>query len=350
MKVKNQIRFPKPLKPKDKIGVTAPSAGTEPEYHPRLDLVLSNLRKQGFEVVEGECLRQSHKHVSDSKEKRAAELMRFWMDPEIRAVMPPWGGELLIEILPLIDFDQMASVEPKWISGYSDISTLLFALTIKTGIATLHGSNLMELSPTQSDPLTTGLLSAMQMAHGGQLKQVSSDRFQKQFSDFRVMVDSPLNLTEPTQWKSLQSMAQVEFSGRLIGGCLDTILNLVGTPYGDLNEFKDSYGADGVIFYFENVELTPLAMARALWNLRLAGWFEGLAGIMVGRSTGPDAGSPIDVSYLESLHSVLGDLPCPVIFDVDIGHQPPNLNLINGAMATVTYNRGKGQIVQLKGI
>ena len=179
----------------------------------------------------------------------------------------------------------------------------------------------MDLSPTQTDPLTTGLLSAMQLMPGGQLIQISSERFQKQFSDFRKNVDSPLNLTEPTQWKSLQSVKHVEFSGRLIGGCLDTVSHLIGTSYGDLHKFKDSYRADGVIFYFENVEMPPLTMARALWNFRLAGWFEGLAGILVGRSTGPEPGVPTDVSYEESLRSVLGDLPCPVIFDVDIGHQ-----------------------------
>lgn len=91
------VRFPEPLRSNDKIGVTAPSAGTEPEYHPRLDLVLSNLRQKGFLIVEGECLRKSHKHVSASKEQRATEFMHFFLDPENRAIMPPWGGELLIE-------------------------------------------------------------------------------------------------------------------------------------------------------------------------------------------------------------------------------------------------------------
>ncbi len=341
-----QIRYPLPLAPGDRIGITAPSSGVPAEHFARLDLVLNHLRAQGFMIVEGECVRRRHKHVSGTKEERTSDFLRFWCDPSIKAIMPPWGGEILIEILPLLDFEEICQHQPKWISGYSDVSTLLFALTLKTGIATLHGSNLMDLAPAQTDPLTSSLLQAMQHEIGDTFTQHSSDKYQVSGLDYRSYVDAGFNLTEPTVWKSLSATTNVGFTGRIIGGCLDTIARLVGTSFGDLPAFIRAHKQEGVIFYFENCELTPPEVARTLWNIRLAGWFDGLAGIMIGRSSGLEASAPEDLAYEEVLKSVLGDLNIPTLYDVDIGHRPPNLNIINGSFATVEYREGLGRLTQ----
>ncbi|MFN1209063.1 LD-carboxypeptidase, partial [Enterococcus lactis] len=72
-------------------------------------------------------------------------------DENIQMNFPPRGGELLIEILDSVDFDEL---QPKWIVGYSDISTLLLAITLKTGIATAHGTNIIDLRVNYSDKTT----------------------------------------------------------------------------------------------------------------------------------------------------------------------------------------------------
>ena len=61
---------------------------------------------------------------------------------EIDIIIPPWGGELLFEIL---EISIMKLLKSKWVLGYSDISALLLAITLKTGIATAHGTNLVDL-------------------------------------------------------------------------------------------------------------------------------------------------------------------------------------------------------------
>ena len=98
------VRFPNPLVPGDVIAVTAPSSGVSAPALERLDLVLTHLRAQGYRVIEGECLRGQHKDASAPRDQRAHELMRFLTDPAVAAIMPPWGGELAIELLDLIDF------------------------------------------------------------------------------------------------------------------------------------------------------------------------------------------------------------------------------------------------------
>jgi len=91
--------------------------------------------------------------------------------------------------------------------------------------------------------------------------------------------------------------------------------------------------------------MAPCELARALWGLRLNGWFDGLTGILLGRNSGPDTEDPERLSYRDALGSALGDRPCPVLVDVDIGHKPPQWLLINGALATVSVD---GRQVRLR--
>jgi muramoyltetrapeptide carboxypeptidase len=106
-------------------------------------------------------------------------------------------------------------------------------------------------------------------------------------------------------------------------------------------------GPEGVIFYFENAEMRPTEFARALASLRMNGWFDALTGVLVGRSTALDAGNPDELSYRDVLDTHLGDVGCPVLWDVDLGHRPPQLTLINGAIAEVHSARGTGVVTQL---
>jgi muramoyltetrapeptide carboxypeptidase LdcA involved in peptidoglycan recycling len=171
--------------------------------------------------------------------------------------------------------------------------------------------------------------------------------FQRKWPDWTVQPSCGLALTEEAQWKRLnESTSSLEFAGHLIGGCLDTIARLTGTPYGNIPGFIKAAQGDGVILYFENAEMKPCELVRALFGLRLNSWFEGLNGILVGRSPAPDATQPTDLSYVEALRSALGGVSCPVLYDVDIGHLPPQLSLVNGALAKVRFRDGAGSVVQ----
>lgn len=344
------LRFPKPLCKGDLIAVTAPSSGVSGPALKRLDLVLDHLRSLGYRVVEGDCLRNEHKNASASREKRGRELMCFLIDPEVSAIFPPWGGELASELLEMLDFESLRSVQPKWFLGFSDLSTLQLPLTLISGWATAHGSNLMDLAPTQTDPLSTAVLSVLAADFTTPVRQNSSSHFQTKWVDFAVKPDAPLSLTEPAQWKRLNGSADpVAFRGRLIGGCLDTIAWLAGSKYGDIPNFVKESASRGTVLYIENVEMAPPALVRALLAIRRSGWFNGLSGLLVGRSAGPVPASPDSLSYAEALSATLGDLLFPVLYDLDIGHQPPQFTLINGAVADVEFAAGRGSISQVKG-
>jgi muramoyltetrapeptide carboxypeptidase LdcA involved in peptidoglycan recycling len=344
------IRFPKPLVPGDCIAITAPSSGVAAPMHPRLDLAIAALRQRGYRVVEGACLRQQTKQTSDTRERRAAELMGFLTDPEIAAIMPPWGGERAIELLPLIDFKVLAGAPAKWFAGFSDLSTVHVPLATISGWATLHGPNLMELGAAHLDPVTAAIWNVLCAPHGTDVAQNASKQFQRTGPDRIAQPDAGYLLTEETRWKRLDgSSAPMQMGGRLIGGCLDTIARLAGTPYADVPAFVKSSARSGVILYFENAEMRPCDLLRALWGLRLNGWFDELHGVVFGRSAAADAKQANELSYVDALQSAFAGLDCPVLYDLDIGHMPPQLSLVNGALAQVTFEEGSGSIVQRMG-
>lgn len=342
-----KIRFPSRLVSGDLIAITAPSSGVPAHRHARLDLAIDALKSKGFRVVEGQCLRSQHKNKSADKALRASELMQFLCDPEVKAVMPPWGGDLAIELLELIDFEKLKAVEPKWFSGFSDLTTLHFPLTILSGWATAHGPNLMELGARVLDETTGRIWTVLESERGSTVTQYSSAQYQVEENQWGAETDTGFNLTQKTVWKRLDGKSErLTFTGRLIGGCLDIIGRIAGTQFGSIEPFKQQSTGDGVILYFENVEMGPCELTRALYSLRLQGWFSGINGIMIGRSAGPNADSDNQQNYLDALQSALGDINIPVLYDVDIGHIPPQMTLVNGAMATVTFSDSGGSVVQ----
>ncbi|MEI8593080.1 hypothetical protein [Photobacterium sp. Hal280] len=154
--------------------------------------------------------------------------------------------------------------------------------------------------------------------------------------------------TQPTQWSVLPANDAAEpvyFSGRLIGGCLDTVGLLSATEYLNLPQMKAQYAQDGLILFLENAELSPTAMARMLMTMKFNGVFDAVNGVIFGRD-----GSPLShgksLSHAQVIQQVLGDLAVPVILDADIGHLAPNLPLMNGAVANVQMSDGKAWIQQ----
>jgi len=136
------IRYPRPLVPGDLVGVATPSSGVPASLHDRLDAALEAVAAHGFRTRVGELARVDGV-TSGPPEDRAAELTEMMTDPSVRAVIPPWGGDLAVDLLDRLDFETLA-VDPTWLIGYSDLSTLMTPLTLATGVATLHGANLMD--------------------------------------------------------------------------------------------------------------------------------------------------------------------------------------------------------------
>lgn len=169
-----------PLLKKDAtIGVTAPSSGVPQELHDMFKQSIIKMESKGYPVICGETVWTQHKAKSSSAQKRATELNQMLQDEKISLIIPPWGGQLLIEILDLIDYE---NIKTKWLLGYSDTSVLLLALTLKTGMATAHGTNLVDLRGEYSDPTTAQWETVLSTKEGSSVTQHSSKHYQKEWN------------------------------------------------------------------------------------------------------------------------------------------------------------------------
>ena len=331
-----------PILPKGAtIGVTAPSSGVPEELHGIVKQAIGKLEEKGYQVVCGETVWTDDKTRSAPAMTRADEFRDMMTNETIDAIIPPWGGELLIEVLDKLDF---AKMKPKWVLGYSDTSALLLAITLKTGIATAHGTNLVDLRGEVSDPTTAMWETVLSAGKGMAIKQVSSEKYQKDWQH-----DNPtpcvFHLTEPTVWKAIPG-GSIEIGGRLLGGCIDIIRHLIGTSFGEVKGFRASFlGNEPLIWYFENCEMKTTDLRRTLVQMKLAGWFDNCSGILFGRSP---ANGPVENYTIEDVYEDLyADLQVPVVYDIDCGHVPPQMTFINGAFAEVSVENGKGIVRQI---
>lgn len=328
------------LKDRATIGITAPSSGVPTALHDMFKLSCESMESKGFKIKCGETVWTQNKAKSALAKKRAEEFNEMMSNNDIDIIIPPWGGELLIEILEYIDFNQ---IKKKWVLGYSDTSVLLLVITLKTGIATAHGTNFVDLRGEYSD-ITTGMWqSVLSTTTGDSVIQNSSVKYQKEWQHASP-TPCVFHLTEPTYWKTV-STNKVNVQGRLLGGCIDVIRHLIGTPFGDVYTFRKSFiNEEPIIWYLENCELTTTDLRRSLVQMKLAGWFEHCSAIMFGRSA---ANVPVDNYTAEDVYKELSaELQIPIIYDIDCGHQPPQITFINGAYAEILVEDGKGTILQ----
>ncbi|MFJ6063954.1 S66 peptidase family protein [Streptomyces tendae] len=337
------VRYPSPLRPGDRVGVTSPSSGVPKELRERLDVAVREVQDRGYEVVVGRCMDGSGR-VSASAADRASELMSMLTDTTIKAIVPPWGGETAIDLLPLLDWDRLREAEPTWFVGFSDISTLITPMTLLTGTATVHGNNLMD-TPYRVPEGLRSWLDVVAAPPGHRFTQAPPGRHRTTgFDDFAARPDvCEYTLDSAGAWTRLDGSGDVEAEGRLIGGCIETLCNLAGTAYLDVTAFARGESPAGLLVYVEAAGDDAFTICRNLHGLRLAGFFDRANAILVGRTNAPGNRS---LSQHEAVLDALGSLGVPIIADVECGHIPPYMPIVNGAYGRVVHTPSRSELTQ----
>lgn len=335
------MKYPKLLQKGDTIGICAPSSGITGELrYTRLDNAIRNTKAMGFNVIETPSVRRNEKCVSANAQKRADEFMSLYENPDVAVILPPWGGEFLMDMLPLLDFDKISKLPAKWVCGYSDITTLTFPMTVLGDIATIHGSNFMNMGYAR---IHDADLRAFEVMTNTTTEQASWENWGK-FTSWDDFTKEVYTLDEPSLWKSLQGEAEVSFSGMMIGGCMDVLCKLIGTRFAPVEEFLIKYKEHGYIWTLESCEMSAADIYRTFWQMRECGWFKHCKGIIVGRPDGYKDSR--DFTLLDALRQGLGELNVPVIYDADIGHIPPQMQIVNGALGSVEFVNGRVVVKQ----
>jgi muramoyltetrapeptide carboxypeptidase len=335
------LRFPAPMQQGDVVGVTSPSSGASGALQPRLDVAVSTVRERGYDVVVGRCM-DGTGHISAPAPQRAAELQEMLLDPRVRAIVPPWGGETAIDLIPLLDWDAIAAADPTWVVGFSDMSTLITPLTLVAGWATIHGNNLMD-TPYRIPEGLVGWLDIVEMESGATFTQVPPDHHRRKFVDYETHPDvDEYVLDVPGSWTRLDAgSGDLDVTGRLIGGCIETLANLAGTRYLVTSRLADL--GDGLIVYVEASGDDAATICRNLHGMRLNRVFDGAVAVLVGRTYAPDIPS---MTQHEAVADALGGLGVPLLADIECGHWAPYLPLVNGAGARVLHTQAESSITQ----
>ncbi|MFD0600656.1 LD-carboxypeptidase [Streptomyces aureus] len=243
-----------------------------------------------------------------------------------------------------LDWDRLREADPTWLVGYSDLSTILTPLTLLTGTATVHGNCLMETPYRVPEGLSSWLdITAAPLGH--RVTQTPPERHRAAGrDDFRAHPEvREFTLDTPGRWTRLDGDGDVEVEGRLIGGCIETLCNLAGTPYGDTTAFARAHAQEGLLVYVEAAEDNAFTICRNLHGMRLAGFFDKANAVIVGRTSAPGGGS---LTQHQAVLDALGVLDVPIIADVECGHVPPYLPIVNGARGRIVHTSTHSELTQ----
>jgi muramoyltetrapeptide carboxypeptidase len=303
------ILRPKALRSSDVVAVAALSGGLEEGEASLFERGVEAIEQMGFEVRVSPLVDPDRRWwwAAAPPPVVAEEFNRLLRAPEVRAIFALTGGRMALSYLDLIDLDAVRA-DPKPLLGFSDISTLHLALHARTGLASMH-----------SDCVT----------HGFGYWHESDDARRKELEDVYLRVltgdGAPGVLPPGRPWECWRSgRAQ----GPLVGGMLNRLVRVQSTSYA-----LTPGHFDGAILFWEEAFTSTSVLWNDLHVLRHEGVLDRIAGMIVGAplEVEPTEGGPDTLRDI--VLDVLGERDIPVVGNVDIGHDPPNLPMPLGVRA-----------------
>lgn len=327
------MKYPKHLQPQGTIGFVAPSFGCNIEpYHSAFLNAQKKWTKMGYRLDLGpNCYAQEGIGISNTPQKCGEELTKYYLKEETDCLISCGGGELMCEILEYVDFERLAAASPKWYMGYSDNTNFTYLLTTLCDTASIYGPCAAAFG---MNPWHKSLHDAFDLLTGKRRSVSGYSLWEKEGLKDETNPLAPYHVTEPRILKKYPDR-DLKFSGRLLGGCMDCLVNLLGTRFDQTVDFIEKYKNDGILWFLESCDLNVFGIRRAMWQMEMAGWFEHVSGFLIGRPLcfgqelmGLDAYQAI--LEIASRHDV------PVVMDIDLGHLPPAMPLITGSIGHVT--------------
>ena len=333
------MRYPKFIKPGDKIGLVAPSFGcTYEPYLSCFNSAVNYFKNQGYEIEEGpNCHKDDGIGISSTPENCGNELTDFYCNSNCDALLTCGGGELMCETIDYVDFFTINDCEEKWYMGYSDNTNFTFLLNTICDVASIYGPSIGSFGMSQ---LHKCHADALGLLTGSKLTVSGYDEYELTSLKSEENPLATYNLTEKKTLKFFMGDEEVDylkpFEGRLVGGCLDVLANLVGTEYDRVSFFNEQYKSNGVVWFLEACDLNLMSIRRALWNLSRAGWFDEAAGFIIGKPAAALGQEMMGLDQYNAVTGILGEYNVPIIMDADIGHISPAMPLMSGAYAKVS--------------
>lgn len=314
------------LEKKDKISLIAPSCGcTSDDSIKKINTAIRVFKQSGYKISIGENVYKNDGIVASNHPiERANEFMEHYLS-DSKILWSVGGGEFMSEILRYIDFKKIKKATPKWFVGYSDNTCLTFTLTTLCNIETIYGLNFSGMFNLDSKEaknmlgILTGKTQFVGYPYYESIYVTKSSPLEDLVYDKNKYI-IPYNYNKP-------------FEGTIIGGCIDVLQCLCGTEFDNTKNYTEK--SDGIIFFFENYDLSALSLRRALIQLRDAGWFNSIKGFIIGRSFLQEKclTELPEKSYID----ILKEYNVPILLNCDIGHLHPTIPIRCGSKVKITY-------------
>lgn len=299
------IKAPR-LKQGDTIGLIAPGSYIDQS---ELEDSIRNLEELGFKTYFTDNILERYGYLAGTDRQRSEDINHMFGNDEVAGIVCTRGGYGCNRILPDLDYDLIRQ-NPKVLVGYSDITSLLYALYAQTGLVTFHGP----VGISTFNEYSVDYLEKMMMSDSKGLQLLSAEA----------------NLKKDSDAYEIYTITKGKAQGDLIGGNLSIAASLLGTPY-DV-DYKDK------ILYLEDIGEEPYRIDRMLTELLLAGKLDEVSGIALGvfidcevKKNKPSFSKSLTLK--EVFIDRLAGLGVPVVYGLSFGHISSKYTLPFGSRA-----------------
>lgn len=274
--------IPPYLKPGDTIGLISTARRINKE---ELQFACNFIEEKGFTYRFGEHLFGADNQFSGTDKERAADLRQMINDTNIKAILCVRGGYGTVRLLDLIHWEAFKQ-HPKWICGYSDITALHSLLQNDLGIASIHSTMPISFKSNSKEALNTLF-----------------DHLQGNCASY--------------EFPSHELNRKGDAEGVIIGGNLSVLYSMMGS--------KDQAQTKGKILFLEDLDEYLYHIDRMLQNMKRAGLFEGLAGLIIGGMTDMNDNTvPFGRNAEEIISDICKDYNFPIAYNFPAGHIDDN--------------------------
>ena len=283
----------------DKVVIISPAGKILSTY---VNNTISILEEWGLNVKLSENALRENGRFSGFVEQRYEDLQAAMDDPEVKLIFCSRGGYGAIHLLDRLNFEGIKK-NPKWIVGFSDI-TALHAAFLRNGIMSIHAPMSEHFSKEGAKDLSVLYTKA-------------------------ALSGKSLDYTIPSEYPYLNREGKV--TGTVFGGNLSVYAGMLGSKFTRIPR--------NGIFFLEEIGEKPYRVDRMIYQLKLAGFFDKIKGLIIGQFTDYEEDNEMYTTLYESILSAVKEFSFPVCFGFPVGHVKINLPMIVGGNATLTVKR-----------
>jgi muramoyltetrapeptide carboxypeptidase len=280
----------------------------------------------GYSVKIGKNAKKVRGHKAGTIRERIDDLHEMFEDKKVRAIITSIGGYNSNELLPELDYELIRK-NPKILCGYSDITSLHCGIHSQTGLVVFYGPQLL---PQFGDfggliPYTRKWFDSLVQQPRAIGRVDPSDVYTYERLEWDRDDNRKRQVKKADGWKMLK---KGRGQGKLVGGHIGTFCSLFGTKY--LPSFKDA------ILFWEDTESSTAETDRLLAQLRMAGIFDQINGMIVGRVNPNEyTVNSNDLGFHDIILDATRDYEFPIVAEMDFGHTDPMFTIPYGVVGKI---------------